>query len=137
MSVVAQRWHRADPRPSHCSACLQGAQQGVEFFTNDAAFDRGSIINEETLALVETLDELNLCAVFDDGGKLIGGCAFEFLEAVDYKPQLHARQLTENKQLQQERDEWRETAKRLQAELDRQMRTLFESTEPKRKKVAA
>lgn len=124
----------ASPLPGYCSSCFN-ADQTNRYIDFEAAFDGAPVLNAETLT-IEVLpwngeqsshDDLYLCEA----------CVRKAAELLAYKPELHARQLAENKQTAAERDEWRETAKRLQAELDRQMRTLFESTEPKRKKVAA
>jgi hypothetical protein len=104
---------------------LRGAEAGVEFYTADTAFEGGQVTKEQDGVVLyrESIDDLNLCAVRDDNGRLIGGCVKELLEAAAYKPELHSRLLREIRRLEIENEHWRDYAKRLE-------RTLNERPEP-------
>jgi hypothetical protein len=93
-SVLAELVARAkisDPRPPRCSACLQASDPQVRFVNLGADIDRGSICEEGSMAVIDSIDELHLCE------SCVG-------EVIDYKPGLHARHLQLNRQLMQERD---------------------------------
>lgn len=116
----------SDPKPAYCSACLRGAEEGVDFVDFGAAFDAGSFVRPDDGQVIEGSDDLHLCAA----------CVKLACEQLGFKPQLHARQLEENRQLKAERDEWRETAIRLQGEQADRFKALFDATEPTRRKAA-
>jgi hypothetical protein len=100
MSVVADRVSRykiSDPKPAHCAACYGSAGVGVRFIDFDTEMNRGAIVQEGTMAVLDSIDELHLCEV----------CIMEAAEELDYKPGLHARHLQLNRELMRERDELR------------------------------
>lgn len=105
---VSARVRRSDPRPSHCSGCFRGAEEGVDFIDFDTAIDRGSIVTPEG-ALVGTLDDLHLCAA----------CVREAAQVLELKPDLHARQLREIRRLELSVEHWRDSDKRKSDELER------------------
>ena len=100
----------SDPAPAHCAACLCSAGD-VRFVDFRAAFNGGALVEEGTMAVRDSIDELHLCET----------CLKTAAEVLAYKPQLHARQLKEIRTLELQRDHWRETARRLKGELDRQL----------------
>lgn len=106
MSALAEAVFRArisDPPPGHCAACLRGADPTCRFVNMDAALNRGAIVQEGTMAVLDSIDELHLCE----------GCVREAAEVLDYKPGLHARHLQLNRMLMRERDELKDENHRL------------------------
>ena len=106
MSIIAERVSRArisDPKPARCAACLQSADANVKFVDMDAAINRGAIVEEGSMAVIDSIDELHLCE----------SCVREAADTLDYKPGLHARHLQLNRQLMRERDELKDENQKL------------------------
>jgi hypothetical protein len=108
--VVAEHAARirvADPQPARCSGCLQSAGTDVRFVDYQAAIDRGAIVEEGSMAVLESIDELYLC----------DSCVRQGAEALAFKPVEHRRLLTELRRTELERDHWKAYAGRLEATL--------------------
>ena len=107
----------SDPLPARCSACLGSAGDGKRFVDFQAAFDAGAVIEEGSMAVRDSLDELHLCE----------GCVRSAAEALAYKPQLHAKQLREIRRLELQAAHWRDTAERYKREADKQFAVNLEA----------
>jgi hypothetical protein len=51
----------ADPPPARCSGCLRSAGTDVRFVDYQAAINRGAIVEEGSMAVLESIDDLYLC----------------------------------------------------------------------------
>lgn len=98
MSAIADRVARfriSDPKPARCAACYASADVALAFVDLDAHIDRGVVVEEGSRAVIDSVDELHLCA----------NCVREAAETLDYKPGLHMNHLRLNRELMRERDE--------------------------------
>lgn len=98
MSAIADRVSRfqlSDPKPARCAACMCSADAALRFVDLDALLDRGAVVEEGSMAVIDSIDELHLCE----------NCVRDAAETLDYKPGLHARHLQLNRSLMRERDE--------------------------------
>ena len=93
--------------PSRCSGCLRSAGTDVRFVDYQAAIDRGAIVEEGSMAVLESIDDLYLC----------DSCVREGAEALGFKPELHSRQLREIQRLEVEAEHWKAYSRRLEATL--------------------
>lgn len=93
----------SDPKPAYCSGCFQAAQESITFLDFDAAHDGGAFINEQGATLVGQ-DDLHLCE----------SCVRSACEALALKPELHSRQARIIRDLERQRDHWRDYAKRVE-----------------------
>jgi hypothetical protein len=80
--AIATRFRISDPKPAYCAACFKGATEDVVFVDFDAALDRGAIVDGDTMAVLETMDDLHLCSQ----------CIRDAAELLSFKPELQARQ---------------------------------------------
>ena len=107
MSAVADtfatRVRISDPKPAYCSGCGQGAQGNVRFVDFDAAHDSGVVMNQDGAVLVGQ-DDLHLCEA----------CVRAGAEALGLKPELHSKQVQLIRQLERERDHWKDYAKKFE-----------------------
>ena len=108
---LASSIHLSDPLPARCSACLRSAGEDLRFVDFRAAFNGGAVIEEGSMAVRDSIDELHLCE----------GCVRSAAEALGYKPQLHARQILKIRRLEHERNHWQDTARSLKRALDEQL----------------
>lgn len=98
----------ADPRPDVCSVCRNTQQTDTRFFDLEANWDGRPLTREDG------------SVIYPGDGRPMGSeyimlcepCCRELLELVDFKPELHNRQLGEIRKLEQERNYWRDTARR-------------------------
>lgn len=107
----------ADPPADFCSVCFNANPQ-ARYVDFEVSFDGRPVLKEDgTIAMspVSGLpmqhDLLFVCET----------CWREACELLGLKPELHARQLREIQRQGIEIEHWRATAKRLQAELSRQV----------------
>lgn len=107
VAELATRLRLSDPKPGHCSACLIASGPDVRFVDFDCMVDRGAIVEEGSLAILDAMDELHLCE----------SCVRQAAEVLEYKPDLHRRQLTEIRRLELDAEHWKAYAKRLEATL--------------------
>ena len=129
-SAVAELSHAlkiADPKPSHCIFCYAGSDVDTRFVDFDAAVDRGVIIEEGSLAVLDSMDRGCVCET----------CIRNAAEVIGFKPELHSRQLREIRRLEIERDHWRDTTKRLRSELDQQIDANMAEPVRRNRKAAA
>lgn len=118
----------ADPKPSHCIFCYAGSDADTRFVDFDAAVDRGVIIEEGSLAVLDSMDRGCVCE----------RCIRVAAEVLGYKPELHSRQLREIRRLEIENEHFRETLRRTKDELNRQLdANLGEPVSPRRRGKAA
>lgn len=104
-AVLASRVRISDPRPTRCAACFDsGSPRYVDF---QAAFNGGAVVDEGSMAVRDSIDELHLCE----------SCVRSACEQLGFKPELHARQVTEIKRLELRSQHWEAYAKRLEATL--------------------
>ena len=99
------RFHISDPNPARCAACYCSPDPGLRFVDLDAHIDRGAIVEEGSMAVIDSVDELHLCA----------DCVRQAAETLDYKAGLHAAHLRLNRQLMRERDELKDENRRLRS----------------------
>ena len=107
MSVTADlaiRCKIADPKPSHCCRCYRAGEAGVRFVDFDAAIDRGAFADANSLAIMDSIDDLVMCE----------DCVREGAQLLNLKPDLHQKQLREIRRLELERDHWKDYAQRLE-----------------------
>lgn len=123
----------ADPRPDVCSVCRNSHNADTRFFDLEAMWD-GTAPVDETGAMIMPGDgrpmgheHIMLCAP----------CAKQLVELVDFKPELHTRQLREIRKLEIQRDHWMATASRMKRESEKQLEAngLMESSRPRQKAV--
>lgn len=117
--VLSTRVKISDPKPAFCSGCLRGADETVRFVDFDAAIDVGAFVGRHIqdgmeVQFVEGSDDLHLCEQ----------CVREAAETLGLKPELHQRQLREIRRLEIENEHWRDTARRAQKELDKQLEAI-------------
>lgn len=125
VAELATRVKISDPKPARCAACFCSADANVRFVDFDAAIDRGTFIDPGGAgAVLDSIDELHLCEA----------CVRSAGEVLDVKPALHARQLREIKRLELENEHWRDTARRAQAELNRQLESGLGEPAPRTKR---
>lgn len=104
---LATRFRLSDPKPGHCSACFQSADANVAFVDFDCMLDRGAIVDEGTMAVLDAMDELHLCE----------SCVRQAAEVLDYKPVQAQNRLREIRRLELKAEHWEKYAKRLEATL--------------------
>jgi hypothetical protein len=105
-TLIADRVSRtriSDPQPTRCAGCLQSAGPTVRFVDFDCFINRGVIVEEGSMAIVDSIDTLHLCE----------SCVREAAETLDYKAGLHAQHLRLNRQLVAEVDQLRDQNKTL------------------------
>jgi hypothetical protein len=112
----------SDPKPGHCAACFRGAQEDIRFVDFDAAVDRGGFQDPDSLALMDSIDDLHLCEA----------CVRSGAEALGLKPELHTRQLKEIRRLELEAEHWHAYAKRLERTLEDRPKTQPKTTRKRR-----
>lgn len=111
MSVVAEtlnmRVRVSSPKPAFCSGCHRGATADVRFADFQAAHDSGMVIEERDGIVIKRMpgDDLHLCE----------SCVRQAGEALGLKPELHANLSRRVRELERERDHWRDYAKRFEA----------------------
>lgn len=106
----------ADPRPDVCSVC-RNSQLGHRFFDLEANWDGNPPLREDGSMIIP------------GDGRPMGHeyvmvcepCAKELVELVDFKPELHTRQLKEIRKLEAERNYWRDTARRARDETQKHL----------------
>lgn len=107
----------ADPRPDVCSVCRNSHDADTRFFDLEAMWDANPPV-DDTGAMIMPGDGRPMAHEYIFICEL---CVKNLLELVDFKPQLHSRQLLEIKRLSIERDHWRATADRMRREADKQL----------------
>lgn len=85
----------SDPKPARCSGCMQSVAADKRYVNLDMRINRGTICQEGTMAVLESIDELHLCE----------DCIRDAAERVGYVPELHRRHVDLNRRLMRERDE--------------------------------
>jgi hypothetical protein len=112
MSAVVEiqnnRVRLSDPKPAFCSACAQGAVGNLRFVDMDAYHDGGTFVRPEDGAVLEGTDDLHLCEA----------CVRSAASVLGFKPDLHARQSREIRELEGRVEHWRAYAKDLEAVLE-------------------
>lgn len=98
---LGERVRLSDPRPAYCSACFN-APNDVPFVDMQAAFDGGQFRSEDGTQFISGSDDLHLCS----------DCVRAAAQALDLKPDLHARQLREIRRLEIAVEHWRSVASR-------------------------
>ena len=104
---LATRCKISDPKPSHCSACFRGADENVTFVDFDAVLNRGGFADPNSLAMMDSIDDLHLCEA----------CVREAAQLLNLKPDLHQRQVREIRRLELDNEHWRDYAQRLEQTL--------------------
>lgn len=94
---LALRVKLSDPKPARCAGCWTSADVNLRFVDFDAAVDRGSFMDENAGAVIDSIDELHLCE----------NCVREACEALDMRPQHVQLLLREAKDANRRADEWR------------------------------
>jgi hypothetical protein len=98
----------SDPKPSHCAGCLTSSGTDVKFINfYDRLQDRGTIVEEGSMAVLASVDELHLCE----------SCVRSAANALGLKPDVHRKQILEIQRLETQVDHWKDYARTLEATL--------------------
>ena len=102
---LASRLRISDPKPARCAGCYCSSDANLRFVDFDGvALDRGAVVEEGSMAVIDSIDELHLCEA----------CVRNAAEVIEYVPGLHQRQLQELRRLNRENDQLREYTVKLE-----------------------
>lgn len=97
----------ADPLPTRCSACLQAPSEGLRFVDYNAHVNRGAVVEEGSMAVVDSLDELYICESCHNRGS----------EALGFVPGLHRQHLARVRESDARAERWEAYAHQLEQAL--------------------
>lgn len=104
---IATRLRLSDPKPAHCSACWASSGPDVRFVDFDCLLDRGVIVEEGSMAVLDAMDALHLCEA----------CVRQAAEVLAYQPVQAQNRLREIRRLELDLEHWRRYAQRLEGTL--------------------